>query len=317
MGVTYGLMWLKRINNEEGKEKSTSLQGKFFKFPLKGNFLILNPIGNFMEEQPSHAKRKRYEPHVYAQLLAELTQIMDDVPKLQPDRNIWDIEGDWNTTGVIYFVDAAHQSSFDSISSFDCRTIKLVNLSRPAARITFYRKHRYWLLKDKDMTTDQKTEQIKLHIDNLAVKSQDLEDKIDGMSQIKREEARETIRQNQKEITTWHMILDNITQYEFALSNYSRLHFYVTVNYKYRLESGEYANEQEHLLNPQRDRAGNITQLRYNIIFVDPIEILRDHPYQNREVEGFLNNFSFKSGIGRNTIYARPRPEIDSIEKFE
>ncbi|GAB2798306.1 hypothetical protein GCM10027275_49860 [Rhabdobacter roseus] len=270
-----------------------------------------------MEDQPSHAKRKQYEPHVYARLLGELTQLMDDVPKLYPDRNVWDIEGDWNATGVIYFVDAAHKPLFSSIKDFDCRTIKLVNLGRPAARITFYRKHRYWLLKDKDIPLDQKIEQIRAYLENLAVKSQDLEDKIDGMTQPKRREAMETIHRNQKEISTWHSILDNITDYELALSNYSRLHFYVTVNYKYRLESGEYANEQEHLLNPQRDRAGNVTQLRYNIIFVDPVEILRDHPYQNREVEGFLNNFPIKSEMGRNTIYARPRPENVSIEKFK
>ncbi|GAB3170540.1 hypothetical protein GCM10027291_22240 [Telluribacter humicola] len=242
---------------------------------------------------------------------------MDDVPKLHPDRNIWDIEGDWNSTGVIHFVDAGHQSLFESVKDFDCRTIKLVNLGRPAARITFYRKHRYWLLKDKDIPLDQKIEQIRAYIENLALKSQELEEKLDGMSQTKRTEARETIYRNLNEITTWHTILDNITDYELALSNYSRLHFYVTVNYKYRLGSGEYANEQEHLLNPQRDREGNVTQLRYNIIFVDSVEILRDHPYQNREVEGFLNNFPIKSEMGRNTIYARHRTENESIEKFK
>lgn len=279
--------------------------------------MILNLIGNYIEEQPTHAKRKKYEPQLYARLLTQLTQIIDQVPKLHPDRNVWDIEGDWNATGAIYFVDAAHQSLFDSIKEFDCRTIKLVNLDRPAARITFYRKHRYWLLKDKDMPLDQKIEQIRAYVMNLATRNQDLADEIDSMSQSTREKARDTIRQNQQEITTWHTILDNVSEYELALSNYSRLHFYVTVNYKYRLQSGEFANEQEHLLNPQRDRAGNITQLRYNIIFVDPVEILRDHPYQNREVEGFLNNFPIKSEMGRNTIYARLRPENISIEKFK
>lgn len=270
-----------------------------------------------MEEQPSHAKRKKYEPQLYARLLTQLTQIIDHVPKLHPDRNVWDIEGDWNATGAVYFVDVAHQSLFDSIKEFDCRTIKLVNLGRPAARITFYRKHRYWLLKDKDIPLDQKIEQITAYVMNLATKNQDLADEIDSMSQSAREKARDTIRQNQQEITTWHTILDNVSEYEIALSNYSRLHFYVTVNYKYRLQSGEFANEQEHLLNPQRDRAGNITQFRYNIIFVDPVEILRDHPYQNREVEGFLNNFPIKSEMGRNTIYARPRPENVSTAKFK
>lgn len=269
-----------------------------------------------MEEQPSHAKRKHYDQHTYARLLNELTQLMEEVPKLRPDRDAWDIEGNWAATGTIHFVDVIHQPLFEVLRSFDCRTIKLVNMDRPAVRITFYRKHRYWLLKDKDLPIDQKVEQIQAHINDLIEKAQILESKLDKMIAPKRAEAKGQIGSYWEQVNTWRTILAAPEQYEIAISNYSRQHFYVTVNYKYRLPSGDFANEQEHLLNTQRDRLGNITQVRYNILFIDPIEILRDHPYQNREVEGYLNNFPIKSEAGRQTIYARLRPETDALKLF-
>lgn len=270
-----------------------------------------------MEEQPSHAKRKHYDQHTYARLLADFTQLMDEVPKLRPDRDAWDIEGDWTSTGTIHFVDATHQPLFETIRSFDCRTIKLVNMDRPAARITFYRKHRYWLLRDRDVSLDDKITQIEVYINELTVKTQVLEGKLDRFPVPKRIEAKGQIGRYKEQVNIWREVLASPEQYEIALSNYNRQHFYVTVNYKYRLPSGDYANEQEHLLNIQRDRLGSITQVRYNILFIDTTEILRDHPYQNREVEGYLNGFPIQSEVGRQTIYARLRPEIVPIASFQ
>lgn len=234
----------------------------------------------------------------------------------RPDRDAWDIEGDWASTGVIHFVDVVHQSLFESVRDFDCRTIKLVNLDRPAARITFYRKHRYWLRRNKDTPIDEKVAQIQTYMDELTAKVEVLQNKLSGLTDAKQAETKGTIGQYNQQIAVWQDILTNLQQYEIALSNYSRQHFYVTVNYKYRLPSGDYANTQEHLLNTQRDRLGNITQIRYNILFIDPVEILRDHPYQNREIEGYLNGFPIQSQAGRHTIYARLRPVDESANQF-
>lgn len=269
------------------------------------------------EEQVGHTKRKHYDQQTYARLLEQFTRLMEDVPKLRPDRDAWDIEGDWASTGIIHFVDAVYQPYFETIRDFDCRTIKMVNLDRPAVRITFYRKHRYFLWKDKDLPADQKTEQIKQYIDSLITKAQLLESKLDGMNAMKLSEAKGKIGLYWEQIRIWEEILENPSRYEMAVSNYSRQHLYVTANYKYRLPSGDYANAQEHLLNTQRDMLGNITQVRYNIFFVDSVEILRDHPYQNREVEGYLDNFTIKSVVGRDTLYARLKPENDSIDSFK
>ena len=265
-----------------------------------------------MEEEFTHTKRKRYDQPTYARLLDHFTELMNEVPKLRPDRDSWDIEGDWSATGNIHFVDGVHQPFFETIRDFDCRTIKLVNMDRPAARITFYRKHRYTLIKDKDMTTEHKVEQISSYINGLIVKAQVLESKIDHLPAPKRADAKGQIGMFWQEVDIWRAILDSPEKYEIALSNYERQHFYVTVNYKYRLPSGEYTNAQEHLLNTQRDRLGNITQVRHNILFVDTAEINREHPYQNREVESYLNNFSIKSEVGNYKLYARQLPEVSN-----
>lgn len=269
-----------------------------------------------MDETSSHTKRKKYDAPTYARLLDQLTQLVDEVPKLRPNRDEWDIEGDWAATGTVHFVEATHQPLFDSIRHFDCRTIKLVNLDCPAARMTFYRKHRYWLLKHKDLSTIQKTEFIQAHLEDLLAKAQNLEDKLNKVPPAKQVQTKAQIGLYWQQVNTWQTILAKPQLYEMAISNYARQHFYVTLNYKYRLPTGEYANQQEHLLNHQRDRAGNITQLRYNIIFIDPQEILREHPYQNREVEAYLATFPIQSELGRQTLYARPRAETPWLELF-
>jgi hypothetical protein len=44
---------------------------------------------------------------------------------------------------------------------------------------------------------------------------------------------------------------------------------------------------------------------------------LREHPYQNREVEGYLENFAVRSEVGRVTLYARLKPENDALASFD
>jgi hypothetical protein len=226
---------------------------------------------------------------------------MKVVNKLQPDRNAWDIEGEWNGTGVIYFIDARDQSLFADYADFDCRTIKLVNYGRPATRLTFFKKHKYILFKNGDLTLQEKERAIKL-------------DKIEKLSGAALSDERGQIGMMEQEIQTWREVLRNIDHYDFAVSNYRRDYQYVTLNYKYRSSEQEYANAQEHLLNPQRDGQGVITQQRFNLIFVDTREISREHPHQHKEIENFLNNFTLVTQTGKQQLYARPKP-LEQIDK--
>lgn len=263
----------------------------------------------------SHASRKSYKPDVYAQLLGQLTELMEQVPKLRPDRDNWDIEGDWAATGTIYFIDKQYQLLFEKLRHFDCRTIKLVNMDRPACRITFYRKHRYTLIKNKDLPIQKKKDEIINHINAVEQKAMTLASKLLQQTQERQALKRKEINQLTQEANRWQDILDHIDEYELAISNYDKQHMYVTLNYKYKAPDGTYLNEAEHMLNTQRDKVGNITQVRYNLIFVDPMEILREHPYQNREVEGYLNTFPIKSQGQAMALYVRKRPEGDLFTK--
>lgn len=261
-----------------------------------------------MASEESSRKRKAYEPADYARQLRALTQLMMVVNKLQPDRNTWDIEGEWNGTGVIYFVDARDQSLFADYEHFDCRTIKLVNFGQPATRLTFFKKHKYILLKNNDLTRDDKEERVSNYINELTVKRAIKLDKIDKLTGSALSDERGKIGMMEQEIKTWQEVLHNLDHYDFAVSNYKRDYQYVTLNYKYRSSEQEFANAQEHLLNPQRDGQGVITQQRYNLIFVDTREISREHPHQHKEIENFLNNFSLITQTGKQQLYARPKP---------
>ncbi|WP_019990953.1 MULTISPECIES: hypothetical protein [Rudanella] len=261
-----------------------------------------------MAAQKISRKRKTYEPTDYARLLRGLIQLMKVVNKLQPDRNTWDIEGEWNGTGVIYFVDSRDQSLFAEYEHFDCRTIKLVNFGKPATRLTFFKKHKYILLKNSDLTREDKEQRITNYINELTVKRAIKLDKINKLTGAALSDERGMIGMMEQEIKTWQDVLRNLEHYDFAVSNYRRDYQYVTLNYKYRTSEQEYANAQEHLLNPQRDGQGVITQQRYNLIFVDTREISREHPHQHKEIENFLNNFSLITQTGKQQLYARPKP---------
>ncbi len=258
-------------------------------------------------ERPSR-KRKSYNPTDYALRLRGLIQLMKVVNKIQPDRNAWDIEGEWNGTGVIYFVDARDQSLFADYADFDCRTIKLVNYGRPATRLTFFKKHKYILLKNNDLSREEKEQRISNYINELTVKQAIKLDKIEKLSGAALSDEKGQIGMMEQEVKTWQEVLRNLDQYDFAVSNYRRDYHYVTLNYKYRTSEQEYANAQEHLLNPQRDGQGVITQQRYNLIFVDTREISREHPHQHKEIENFLNNFNLVTQTGKQQLYARPKP---------
>ena len=268
--------------------------------------MLVNEPNTYMKEK--NRKRKAYALDMYARLLHGLTAQMNAVDKLHPNRNEWDIEGEWNGTGVIYFVDEKQQSLFADYEHFDCRTIKLVNFDKAAVRLTFFKKHKYWVLKNADLTTEEKTLRITNYINEIIVKREITFDKIEQLSGNTLSEQKGQLGMMQQEIDSWQDILHNLDNYDLAVSNYRRDYHYVTLNYKYRSSEQEYANAQEHLLNPQRDNQGVITQQRYNIIFVDVREINREHPHQHKEIENFLNNFTLVTRIGKQQLYARPKP---------
>lgn len=263
------------------------------------------------------SKRPRYDPITYGRLTGGLTRLIENTPHLLPNRETWDIEGDWAKAGAIHFIDVIHQPAFVEYEDFDCRVIKLVNLNKPAVRLTFYPVHRYWVLKDKDLPPDEQERRIVDYANMLTVKIEIQERKLLRLVGAVYSKAKGDIALMENERAKWTNILRQLDRYELCVSNYERNHIYTNVNWKYALETGEYGNEQMHLLSNQRDNDGQITQARHNVIFVDPIEVLRYHPYQNKQIDTFLERFEQRAALGRDKLYARLRPEQDDIAKFE
>ena len=262
-------------------------------------------------------KRKQYDPETYKRLTAEFLQTIQTTPYLKPSRDEWDIEGDWSKTGTMHFIDKIYQNRFEPFHDFDCRTIKLVNYGQPAVRVTFYPVHKYWLIKAKNLLPDERAARVEDYVNQLVVSIEIELGRLSRMNAIKRTEALGKVATMRDELTIWSQILDNPDGYEIAVSNYHRDHIYTNINWKYFVGDFDYSNTQMHLLNPQRDRQGNISQIRHNVVFIDTVEILRDHPYQHKTVELYLNRFTNKSSFNRDNLYVRLRPKTDDVATFE
>lgn len=257
--------------------------------------------------QTTKSKRIQYDTITYGHMTGELSRLIDSLPHLMPNRDTWDIEGDWSAAGELIFIDKSYMASFAPFVLFDCRVIKLLNHNKPAVRMSFFVVHRYWVLKDAKLPLDEKEQRIAEYINMNTVQIETLRRKAATMTGTKHSATLGQIAQLEDERTNWTTILHNLEDYELAISNYEREHVYTNINIKYELPNGDYDNEQHHLLSNQRDRDGNITQTRQNIVFVDPLEVLRFHPHQHKQVVSYLNRFSLKTTLGKNRLYARPK----------
>lgn len=276
---------------------------------------------------------KKLTPRDYAKRVAELEQLINDCSKLTPDRTRWDLDGSWEGV-TVHFVDAQQRARFELWRDFDCKTIKLVNYDTPAVRIAFFAKHKYWVLKDEDIIEEEKRQRLIQLIDSIELRKARLEyelhhatppaltlfgkedssDKKMGLSTTRIKQLIEELNEEKK---GWYTILNDLNNYELAFSTYRRGYTYLYIHWKYKLPNGVYDRANEHLLNNKRDKLGTIIQSKQNIVFVDTEEIFRPHPFQNKEVELFLKKFPIRSSQAVPDVYARKRPDSDSLEQFK
>lgn len=261
-------------------------------------------------------KKTKFTDKEYDYLLTGLLNEIGKTPKLKPDREDWDIEGNWQECGDIHFIDRKYMAEFALWRDFGCKTVKLINYGRPAVRMSFFSKHKYWLKKPHDLTDEERDEYITDYLNNLSLGIIQLQNRLDTTPPLVQAETRQRIYVTQQEVEAWQQIQEQSSQYELAVSTYQRGYAYLYVSYKYLLPTGEYDNASEHLLHHIRDRVGKITQSKQNVIFVDMAEIHRVHPQQNKEIENYLNRFPLKSTSGPKWLYARPRTELESQKTF-
>lgn len=277
---------------------------------------------------------KKLTPRDYAQRVAKLEDLINNCPKLTPDRTRWDLDGSW-TEVTIHFVDARERVLFEPWRDFDCKTIKLVNYDTPAVRIAFFAKHKYWVLKDNDLTEDDKRQRLLQLVDSIDLRKVRLDNELyhattpsltlfgredtpsDKKGNLSSVRIKQLIEELNDEKKGWLTILNDLNSYEFAFSTYRRGYTYLYIHWKYKLPNGEYDRANEHLLNNKRDKLDNITLIKQNVVFVDTEEIFRPHPFQNKEVELFLKKFPIRSSQAVPDVYARKRPDLDNLEQFK
>lgn len=276
---------------------------------------------------------KKLTPGDYAQKIAQLEQLINDCPKLTPDRARWDLDGSWQGV-TVHFVDAYERPIFEPWKDFECKSIKLVNYDTPAVRIAFFPKHKYWVLKDDDLTNEDKQQRLLQLIGSIDLKKARLETELDhsspppltlfGKENMTAPRAglsigriRQLIDELTEERKGWLTILNDLSSYELAFSTYRRGYTYLYIHWKFKLPNGDYDRANEHLLNNKRDKLDNITQVKQNVVFVDTEEIFRPHPFQNKEVELFLKKFTIRSSQAVPDVYARRRSDTDNLEQFK
>jgi hypothetical protein len=264
--------------------------------------------------------------HNDVQKLKQFEQLIEECPKLTVDRTLWDLDGSWEGV-TVHFVDAQERTIFEPWRDFDCKTVKLVNYDTPAVRIAFFPKHKYWVLKNDDLTLEEKQERLVQLIGSIDLRVGRLEDELHHIhplplfdndhfkvpkTGLSTPRIRQLIKELSEERKSWLAILDDLGSYELAFSTYRRGYTYLYIHWKFKLSNGDYDRANDHLLNNKRDKLGNITQVKQNIVFVDTEEIFRPHPFQNKEVELFLKKFPIRSSQAVPDVYARRRPDVDS-----
>lgn len=272
-----------------------------------------------LEQKPKRTpKRKHYETDHYRYLTAQLLNYVQQTPHLQP--NGWNLEGAEPDDCELHYISSEHAPLFYAWEEFDCRSIKLINLRKPACRLTYFRTHRYFLKKTEKITHQTKLDTIQEVMQKLQL---DL-DKLD--TQVAFDQPTNQHKLIQDELNQWQTIAHQPDQYDIALSNYHKEYCYNTLNYKYLandLSTGyRLANETVHLLKNQleKDRGNKliraVAQTRYNIVFIDLQSITQPDPYQNKVIHLYLAQFPIQTEMYLHHVYARPIAPEPSSELF-
>ena len=237
-----------------------------------------------------------------------LEKLIQQVPRLQADYQLWNLQGALPQDSIMIFVDQEHMPQFAPFAGKRHKTIKLANYGKPAIQITLFLTHRYELKKAdrlpraiQQKNISRVARLIRSQIQEVSAKRGD---KPGDQSEIAR------LKQL---FSTWQQYAASPDDYEVAISNYERHYLYHTLNYKYRLSDPtadyEFANKTVHLIKTQTDPKTEETLTRYNIVFVDQTGLCAQAPYQNKTIHKYLATFADKYPIndGKDIVYIRPK----------
>jgi hypothetical protein len=198
----------------------------------------------------------------------------------------------------VHFIDAVFMESFEPFAESNFRNIKFINFGKAAINLTFTEKHKYHVQREPE------PEEIFNHLQNRldALRADFLQTELfeDAGIRLHKEKQR-------AEMVELQTILDEIHDYQFAISNYHRRYTYWYVNWRWQKDDKTLDYGQEHLLKDETDSKTRITTEKENIIFVDMSRIGEHTPYQSKKVEEFLNSFDRSFESGTLDIFVKPK----------
>lgn len=265
--------------------------------------------------------KKFIDKDTYAQKQKELEMLLKLTPKitLVPGfHNINMIPDDLN----IHFIASELMENFEVFKDSDIRTVKLVNYGKPAVALSFFLKHKYFV--DKKQPKDSIYRILKTYQKELEEKQKTLllrmknayetlpMDKMKALADSYAEEMNGLTQ----ELAHWSEQERLLDKMEWVVSNYEHNFEYYELGYKY-WDSAllEYVIYNSHMIKNQTNRAGKVSQIRHNIIFVDKQAIGVHIPNQHKVVEKFLASFPQKFKSGTRTVYLKSKEEEISNNK--
>ncbi|MGM9512412.1 hypothetical protein ACS5NO_32065 [Larkinella sp. GY13] len=231
-------------------------------------------------------QRKVYDRQEYAEKTNQLRQLLAQITPPELDQATLQVFGNPGPLVQVQLVGADEMALFHALSDFDCRLIKLINFARPAIRIHYYEKHKYFL--DKKPALDEIKGYLFTEIDTLEEKLRENPDSINAHQKL-------------SQLKGW---IKQIHHKSFAISNYYKFYRYDYIAYNYLSFQGV-ETASTHLIKHTTNRKNEVTIERTNVVFVDPEGLSTPTSHDNKQITKYLAEFPEQFEFPRFTLYVK------------
>ncbi len=228
------------------------------------------------------------------QLVKSLAHLTLDVQK----HNVNEIPTDL----TIVFIDKEAMPLFAPMADDDIRTCKIVNYAKPAVELSFFIKHKYYIKKNANPTflqwflqeqLTERKEQVTQLAKEILTQPKTEHHLLDTLMDL--------LKDYQKEIDGIQDIIDNLDQYEVAISNYEMGYSYTELSYKYQNPQGKYSNENSHIIKDRNSKECT------NVIFIDKEAIEKPVANQQKKADSFLASFPIRFAEPSKVFYFKKK----------
>jgi hypothetical protein len=198
----------------------------------------------------------------------------------------------------IIFIEKEFMPLFAPMADDDIRSCKIVNFEKPAVELSFFTKHKYYLKKKVNLAYIR--DYLGMQLNELIEKKDEIILLIPlEMEKENRELLKEQLDSYIRQIEELKNIIDNLEQYDFAISNYEMGYLYTELSYKYQTANGNYDNENSHIIK------SNELEERINVIFIDEQAIQKPIANQQKKVDAYLATFPIQFTEPSKVIYLK------------